>query len=346
MLALPLLLIVLSGTAMLFKDTLFVPSAWRVPPDAQHSQADADAEAARLLSLPGLQSVDAVQLARGERDFHVVETADGSPLYWRPGAVSPSIAVPWRLRAEHLVLDLHAHLLGGDAGEIAVRVLAVFAVAVVAAGLVMWWPLRRGWRARDLLARSHARPQLLRAHLALGGAAGVLFLAHVLSGLLLAFNPPVRAWLKPYTDPAATRAPAQVSLEFAPGDTTAAFATLRRVFPFGAVTQLAPLAGADGTRWSLKLRLPGEDHPNGRSNVTFDLAAGHLVALRDARLAGAPGTYDDLLYPLHIGRLFGDAQRLLWLCGGIGLFRLITAGVTAFLQRKPASQPSSRRAPV
>jgi len=112
------------------------------------------------------------------------------------------------------------------------------------------------------------------------------------------------------------------------------------------VTQLVPRAVGSGTQWSLKLRLPGEDHPNGRSNVTLDVAAGRIVALRDARLAGAPASYDDVLYPLHIGRLFGDAQRVLWLLGGIGLFRLVTAGVTAFLRRPSARRASSRPAPV
>jgi uncharacterized iron-regulated membrane protein len=343
-LALPLLLLALSGTAMLFKDAVFVPAGWRTARAAP--PAAADAELARLIALPGLQSAEAVQLARGSRDFHLVETTGAEPVYWRIGAAAAADDVPWRLRAEHLVLELHAHLLGGSVGEIAVRVLAVFAVAVVTVGLLMWWPMRRGWRARDLITRSNARPSLLRAHIALGGAAGLLFLAHVVSGLLLAFNPPVRAWLKPFADPLAVQAPAGVALEFAPGDTAAAIAALRGVFPEGPVTQVVPRVVAGGLQWSLKLRLPGEAHPNGRSNVTLDVAGGRLVALRDARLAGAPATYDDLLYPLHIGGLFGDAQRVLWLLGGIGLARLVTAGVTAFLRRPRAPGASRRAAPV
>jgi len=191
-----------------------------------------------------------------------------------------------------------------------------------------------------------ARPSLLRAHIALGGAAGLLFLAHVVSGLLLAINPPVRALLKPFADPRAVQAPRGVALGFAAGDAAASIAALRRVFPQGAVTQLVPLAAGSSTQWSLKLRLPGEAHPNGRSNVTLDVAAGRIVATRDARLAGAPAAYDDALYPLHIGRLFGDAPRVPWLLGGIGLFRLVTAGVTAFLRRRPAPRASRRPAPV
>ena len=235
-LALPLLPLVLSGAAMLFKDTVFVPADWRAPREAPRHEADA--ELVRLMTMPGLQAVEAVQLARGNRAFPLV------------------------------------------------------------------------------------------------------------SGLLLAFNPPVRAWLNPFADPRAVQAPGGVALDFAEGDAAASIAALRRVFPQGAVTQLVPLAGGSGTQWSLKLRLPGEGHPNGRSNVILDVAAGRIVALRDARLAGVPAASDDMLYPLHIGALFGDGQRVLWLLGGIGLLRLVTAGVTALLRRPPARGASPLPAPV
>jgi uncharacterized iron-regulated membrane protein len=65
-----------------------------------------------------------------------------------------------------------------------------------------------------------------------------------------------------------------------------------------------------------------------------------------ARRAGPPPPYDDVLYALHIGQLFGDARRVLWLLGGIGLFRLVTAGVTAYLRRRPAPGSSASAAPV
>lgn len=112
------------------------PAEWRVAPGLSRSEAEADAEIAQLISLPGLQSVDAVLLARGSRDFHVIEAPDAAPAHWRVGATAPE-EVPWRLRAGHLALELHAHLLDDPVGEIAMRVPAVFVVAVVSAGLVM-----------------------------------------------------------------------------------------------------------------------------------------------------------------------------------------------------------------
>jgi uncharacterized iron-regulated membrane protein len=339
LLGLPLLLIAASGASLIYKDALFVPPEWRAPANAP-SQAAVDAEAARLVAMPSLQRVDSVQLARAGRDFHVVEHADGTLSYWRRGATTPSAAVPLRLRAERVVLELHEHLLLGATGDVAVRTIGPLVAVLLGVGLVLWWPLRRGWRARDLLPRGTDRPQLLRAHLALGGALGLLFLVHATSGALMANNPSVRAWLKPFTPPQATRPPADRPLAFAPGDAVAAIAAVRALFPGGEITQLAPAAEGTATTWSLKLRLPGEDHPNGRSNVTLDVAGGTVVALRDARRAGAPGANDDTLFPLHTGTLFGPWQRPVWLLGGLALASAALAGALSFLQRGRGRPPA------
>jgi uncharacterized iron-regulated membrane protein len=342
--ALPLLLIAASGTALLYKDALFVPATWRAneasDAAAVDGQSAADAEVVRLIAMPALQRVDSIQLARGRRAFHVVEQPDGAAAYWRRGATTPSAAVPLRLRAERTVLELHEHLLLGAAGDVAVRMIGPLVAVLLGVGLVLWWPLRRGWRARDLLPRGTGRPQLLRAHLALGGALGLLFLVHATSGALMANNPSVRAWLKPFTPPQATRPPADRPLGFAPGDAVAAIAAVRVLFPGGEITQLAPTAEGTATTWSMKLRLPGEDHPNGRSNVTLDVAGGMVLALRDARLAGAPGAYDDTLFPLHTGTLLAPWQRPLWLLGGFALACAALAGALSFLRRGRGRPPA------
>ena len=64
---------------------------------------------------------------------------------------------------------------------------------------------------------------------------------------MLAFNPPVRAWLKPLADPCPVLTPQGASLEFAAGDPAAAIAALRRVSPAGPVTQL--VLRADDIAW-------------------------------------------------------------------------------------------------
>ncbi len=341
-LALPLLLIVATGTALLFKDTLFVPADWRFTPGSTADSRSSDAEVARLISLPALQAADSVQVARGSRAFHVVEAASGDLAYWRVGRSQAEASVPLRLRVERVLIDLHEHLASGATGDTVVRVLGPIAVASMLVGLVLWWPLRAGWRARDLVPRGGGRPQWLRLHLALGGAAGALFLMNVTTGTLMAHNPTVRAWLKPLASAAATLTLADAQQAFAPDDGQAALAALRTVFPGGEITQLEPARGAAGTSWSMKLRLPGEDHPNGRSNITLDPAAGRILSARDARLAGVPGAYDDTLYPLHIGLLFGPVHRWFWLLSGTGLCLLLTAGLVSFWRHRMSASRTRR----
>ncbi len=326
--AVPLLLIALTGTILLFKDSLFLPSEWRN--DAPGS-GTLDAETARLLALPALKEADSISLARGVRAFHVVTGPDGTLTYWRAGAESAEALVPARLRIEHSVLDLHETLLLGNAGDVVVRVIGPVVATLLLIGVVLWWPLRRGWRARDLLPAKSGQAQLLRAHLALGSAAAVLLVVHASTGAMMANNPSIRAWLKPLTDPKAARLPEAAHVSFEPGNPSAAILSVRSIFPRGEITQLTPSAA--GAEWSLKLRLPGESHPNGRSSVTIDLAGGRILSIRDAREAGPPGRYDDIVFPLHVGTLMGTWQRYVWAAGGASLVLLILLGAISFLRR-------------
>lgn len=332
LLALPLLLLAASGMVLLFKDPLLLPAEWRLD---DLPQAEADRELARLLGLPALRDVGSLAPARSGRGFHLVESVDGEPSWWRVGAQAPLPAteVPLRLRLEPWLIEFHDQLLLGEPGDVLVRFVGPLAAMLAIVGLVLWWPLRRGWRWRDLPVRQAGRPQLLRAHLALGAVTGGLVLMHAATGAMLANNPVIREWLAPLVDPRAAAWPvASGGPEFAAGDPVAALATLRRLHPAGPITLASP-AGADDSTWTFRLRLPGETHPNGRSNVVADLSTGRVVSQQDARLAGVPGTYDDLLYPLHRGTLFGSWQRWLWLASGVALARLLLLGALAYWRR-------------
>ncbi|NJO12182.1 MAG: hypothetical protein HC872_00465, partial [Gammaproteobacteria bacterium] len=147
---------------------------------------DADLEAARLLAHAALQDVESIQLARGLRAFHVTTDRLGQHGYWRFGADRPETDIPQRLRVEPLVLELHEHLLLGKTGDVIVRTLGPIAAALMIVGLMLWWPLRTGWRARDVLPRSASRSHLLRSHLALGALGGLLLVTHAATGALMA----------------------------------------------------------------------------------------------------------------------------------------------------------------
>lgn len=328
-LAAPIVLIALTGACLLYRENLFVPRDWRAAQDP--TIAAADRELARLLSQEGLREAVSIQPARGLRGFHVIEYAAGGMEYWRVGAQAAEHHVPLRLRFERSLLELHEHLLLGVAGDYLVRAIGPLVALLVVAGLLLWWPMRTGWRARDLLPRSVARPRLVRSHLALGAAAGVLCFIHASTGAMMANNPAIRSWLTPLADPRALRVPS-TARPFTPHDPSAAFEAMRGIYARGEITLLTRATA--GPQWSMRLRLPGEYHPNGRSSITLDFDQGRITATRDARRAGIPGRYDDTTFPLHTGKLFGPLQRVLWMAGALSLAVLATLGALSFARQQ------------
>jgi uncharacterized iron-regulated membrane protein len=236
------------------------------------------------------------------------------------------------------VLQLHVDLFLGDAGKWLVRIIGPLAVLLVIAGLVLWWPLRRGWRARDLRPRGSTRTALLRWHLALGAGIAAFALLQFGSGALLAHNAQIRLWLQPLAPEAAYRAGELPA--FPAGDARAAAQAVFALYPDATASQLIPVSERGREQWRVKLRLPGERHPNGRSYVVLDVAAGRVAAVYDARLGGWPALYDDWLYGWHIARLWGSPQAFVWLLASLAIATLAVAGVTAF-SRRPRSRPAN-----
>jgi uncharacterized iron-regulated membrane protein len=332
-LVLPIALIALTGTLLLFRDEIFIPTEWRNA--APTALATADSQAIELLNKASQMDLDSAQLARGARGFHQLSLRNGVELYWLAGAAEPEMNAPWLLSVEKYVLELHDYLLLGSFGDLLVRVFGPLLVVQLLVGIWSWWPNRHGWRFKDLEPSLQGRAHVIRSHLAVGSVGAILLLVHATTGALMANNPSLRAWLKPYTPAVATDLPFRSDLSFASHDFAAAVHVLRKVFPRGEITQVSTAGdGKEKSIWTVKLRLPGEKHPNGRSTVTLDFQSGRIAAIRDARLAGVPGLYDDLLFPLHTGTLFGWANRWLWLAGALILFWTALLGTCAYATRR------------
>lgn len=329
-LCLPLVMVALSGTLLLFRDSLWVPPQWRT---GVWDMAAADETLVAALDDAGAWVY--ADLARPGRAFHTVGFEEGRDVEVVPVSGSQLQAPPARLAIELWLFDLHTRLWLGEAGRVAVRIVGPAALLSVVIGLILWWPRRRTWRAADLARGPTTRPALLKLHLAWGGAVVVILLPLVLSGALMAHNPAIRAWLKPLSPPAGPLPAELATLRFEPGDLAAAIVTARSIWPDGRLTQLSrPAASSRGlSRLSLKFRLPGERHPNGRSTISVDLATGTVTGLRDARQGGFPAAYDDLLYGFHIADLGGLAQAWAWLAGGAGLLLLAITGLVSWWRR-------------
>lgn len=337
-LALPLLLLIGSGVLLLHKDALFLPRSVTAVSFDPRSPQLMSAELARLMADPGLRQVDAILLATADRPLHTVEGGDGVVAYLPVAGQGPLGDPPALLRLEGWLLRLHVELLAGEFGDRVLYVLGPLAFGVVLAGATLWWPLRRGWRWRDLRPRGASRSLQLRHHVTLGGALFLLGGLQFGTGALLVYNPQVRQWLQEVAAPRAT--PAAPAVRFEPGDYQAAAQVIFTLHPGAQATQLAPVSEAARLLWSVKLRLPGERHPNGRSLIVLDVDAGRVVRLRDARLGGLPAVYDDWLYGFHIARLWGWPQLLVWTLMSLGLAALVVAGARSFFRRnRKAAEP-------
>lgn len=325
-LSVPLLAIALSGTLLLFRDSLWVPSQWR---DVAWDVPAADRTlVGALVAAPSWLYVD---MARPGRAFHTVGVA-GGPVEVLPITGERLQSPPPRLAIELRLFDLHTRLWLGDPGKGAVRIVGPAAFLSAIVGLVLWWPRRRSWRAADLARGAGTRAALLKLHMAWGGALVMVLLPLVLSGTLMAHNPAIRGWLRSLSPPPAPLPAEVAALVPVEAGLDAALSRARSSWPEGELTQISrPTTAA--TQVSFKFRLPGERHPNGRSTITFDLATGRMTAMRDARRGGWPAAYDDVLYAFHTADLGGAAQAWAWFAGGAALLLLAVTGVWSWLRR-------------
>lgn len=320
-LAAPLLALVTTGGILLFKNDLFAPILM--------TEITPDAGLATLLRTSRMREASVILVGDEERPLHTVEWTNGEIEYFDASTGAAHEADP-RLQLEHSLYLLHTELLVGELGDLLIRVFAPLFVLIPLIGLILWWPGRAQWRWQALLPGA-SRPRLLGTHLAIGALIVIPAIMQMSAGGLLAHNPTIRSWLKPL----ATIAPlTEVELRrFGPGDSADAIAAVREAYPEVRISQVFPLRSpADNSAWIFKLRLPGESHPNGRSLLEVDVAAGKFGKLSDARRDDIAAAYDDTLYPLHVGSLSGWL-RYLWVLTAIGLCLLIVSGVWSFLKR-------------
>lgn len=346
LLALPLLLLATSGTLLVFKDNLFLPAELQ----ARGSVPTNDQLGRLLASLPPDWAT--VYVADETRAFHTVVFRDGTEKYVRadaqPGAPravltpprtapTPSLEpLPPGLRIENALYRLHTTFFLGEIGKLVVKIAGPLALALLIVGLYVWWPRRRIWRWRDLRPSSPTRPQLMRFHMSLAVASAAFFVCLIVSGALLAHAPTIREWLKPWSARASIPSTSLALLRFTPGDYTQALEVGHEVLPAGELTRIINVSSTDpanSPKLLLRIRLPGEAHPYGRSSVTLNLASGRVEAARDARRGGWPAAYDDWLYPFHTAHLGGAAQRFVWLIAGLALLTTSAAGLLSFTRR-------------
>lgn len=228
-------------------------------------------------------------------------------------------------RVEAFVFDLHHHLLAGETGEIVGGVAALAAVLLVLTGLVVWVPAWRATRLR-IWPRSARRADLVSSHRNLGLTAAVPILIFCLTGAGMVFNDQARALLAPN----APEPPPPPVVGTGDIDWPAALAAAQARFP-DATLRMAGWPAGPGKPASIRLKQPGEWHPNGRTAVLIDPATSGVVRVTNAQALTRGERALHAIYPVHAGAVGGWLYEWVTVLSGLALAALGFVGTWSFL---------------
>lgn len=230
------------------------------------------------------------------------------------------------------IFTLHSQLFARSVGKALLGAGAAGLLVLIASGLVVWWPgarrIRLGFRirrGRGFLADTHRLTgALLSPLLALIAFTGLSLVAPVSTERLVLRvtrtepRPALPVWRS--SEPAAHALPVAALLERA-----------EAALPGGRVSWLYFPPSQSGW-FSVRKRLEGETHPNGKSFVYVHPATGAVAAAFDARRNGRGARLFDALYPAHIGRVLGRAPHII---AGVMLGFLVISGWMIWWRRRP-----------
>lgn len=233
----------------------------------------------------------------------------------------------WRgaARAETWVFDLHHELLAGHTGKLVAGSAGLALALMILTGLVVWIPAWRatGWR---VVPRSGARRELIGSHRNLGLFFALPLLMFSLTGAAIVFHGTTQTLLGGASKPTIP--------EVGAGDIdwTRALASAQARFP-QATLRMVSWPAAPGKPATIRMRQPGEWHPNGRTTVTIDPATSQVVATSDAHALPAGMRAYNALYPLHASSVGGWLYDGITVLGGLAMAGLGGVGAWAFVAR-------------
>jgi uncharacterized iron-regulated membrane protein len=234
-----------------------------------------------------------------------------------------------------VLFDIHHRLAAGATGEEIVGILGLVAIFSLLSGLYIWWPWRKGYRFHNLIP-ANGRPSAYRlSHVTLGATIAPLLLLNTVTGASMIYSTPVRNALTAVFG--GEKATVAVSIPDTPEPRIALFENKASHFPEGLATIYIPRRTEEGP-YSLRLQMPAEWHPNGRSTVTIDPKV-RTATFYNAQDAALGHNIADAIYPLHSGKTGGYLWQALVVLTGLGGFLLAYAGLSAYIRRPRGRMP-------
>lgn len=341
----------LTGSAIVFKTPI---DAWLNPELIQVTPQPSRAALDQILSqvrqtLPGEQAIAVFIPASPTQALEI----------WFKGSDLRAYADPYTgsfIGSRHatdslmgFLVDLHIHLLAGEAGEQIMGWSGLGAIALSLIGVWLWWPKAGRWK-QALAIKWQAAP--IRVWLDIHKTAGVIICVFL---ILTAGTGASLALYEIITEPTliaitgeGTRRPAPVSRDTA--GTAAPLAPMlahaSSLFPNGQITRVS-LPTRPNAAVMVRMRLDGEIHQFGRTFVWFDQYDGAVLRVENALVANQATRIQSWLYPLHTGVYGGMLTRWLQVVIGLSLSLLTLSGAWIWFKGYRARQAavSRKRAP-
>lgn len=274
-----------------------------------------------------------------------------------------------RQRLMGLLFDIHAHLMAGNRGEIVAGIIGLIAGVMAVTGLILWWPTRKTFSWKRLWPADLSRRSLLAWHRDAGMVLSPLLLLFILSGSAMVFYTSVQKGLNalfgdpvpqivlptatavdvqsllPPLTPVASSAQPDTGVPAQPAERTPRFSTAALPLPdadtLTRVQQALPGARltfyyADALPQGFhrfRLKRDCELHPNGLSFVHTDAHNGDIVHVKDACAMPTGERITNMIYPLHAAKTGSELYRVLGLLTALVLAGLSVSGVVTYVQQ-------------
>jgi uncharacterized iron-regulated membrane protein len=249
------------------------------------------------------------------------------------GALQPDSS-----QAKTFLYGLHDHLLLTDAGPWVLRAMALCALVAVTMGLWVWWRVRR------LPPRTPWR----RLHRLIGPVFVLPVAMMLFTGLVLRWPDLATSVLSAWAAPA----PAAAKVASPPA-TGAQAATLGQALTAAAAAlpEARPIRIYPARGGVVRVRMRGDEwHPIGLNNVFVNTADASVQRMVRASEQPLTVRYLNVVYPLHIAALPGNAGmaaavlvRVLWTLLALALAGLALSGAVQRFQAKSKTLSTTRR---
>ncbi|CCQ89635.1 PepSY-associated TM helix domain protein [Nitrospina gracilis 3/211] len=332
----------LSGSLLVYHkeiDHALNPDLWRVEPEKGPHRIDASLDAVRQAHPGGL--IGLVRLPR-EPD-HAMEVWVRKADVIQKVYVNPYTTRLLGVRGDHDGLmgtlhDLHVHLLAGETGETVMGFIGLVAMVLLGTGMVLWWPRGGRWSGAFRIGwKETGVRKVFRLHRFIGIVSIGFLVFSIATGAGMVFHKTVNVVLESVLG--GPMRPMPPKLDSAVAQSLSAEQLMARgqsILPEATLIFLR-LPSTPDAPYVLRMRFDENPHPNGSTYLALHPETGEPTMVHSFRQASSGQVVSDLKYPLHIGRFWGEAGRLLTVIIGLSPALLFVSGFLFWKRRRRAS---------